>query len=525
MAREKFQAEIEELLDKLETVSARSDFVETYAHRLRINWDTIAIGMQNAVTARARKYDTEKLQGFRFFNNRGDWVDIAKKTYQNMQSAGTGIKRWSTLPKTVAGFNRATRSHVGVWEQEQDMNGVTLVVVRKSEAGMTQLSDGGFDSSYRRKVWANWIKLRKSEINKFLPVTNSAPGAQQYHGKKITDLGFDNNDFPVNQSPRAGSNLPTAHKMTLGKARLIELFEDIQNTSESNPGPLDEALGYIGKFATVESIDSVQRGILKGLKLDWKQERIPDQNGKVVETRVIDLSIDLLSVNNADTANDLKNLRKNAKELIDKQLGKLVKKSGISKADLQSSKTFRQAAGETAANEIMNGLVKGGKKSIKSIKRKKPSGIKLNQRGKAQPKKTSTATAVATGAALQVNKKPRVTGRGKSREKGKSKEINLGTLKAQINRRLPAEIRRNMGRPALINRTGRFSESAEVTAIRQSQKTLTADYTYQLRPYETFENTGNIEWPTGYNPKPLIAKSIRNLALSLTDQKFTLRRV
>ena len=82
-----------------------------------------------------------------------------------------------------------------------------------------------------------------------------------------------------------------------------------------------------------------------------------------------------------------------------------------------------------------------------------------------------------------------------------------------------------MGRPALINRTGRFSESAEVTAIRQSQKTLTADYTYQLRPYETFENTGNIEWPTGYNPKPLIAKSIRNLALSLTDQKFTLRRV
>ena len=40
----------------------------------------------------------------------------------------------------------------------------------------------------------------------------------------------------------------------------------------------------------------------------WKKKE--DQNGKVVETRVIDLSIDLLSVNNADNANDLKNLKK-----------------------------------------------------------------------------------------------------------------------------------------------------------------------------------------------------------------------
>ena len=141
MAKEKFQAEINTLLDKLETVSARSDFVETYAHRLRINWDTIAIGMQNAVTARARKYDTEKLQGFRFFNNRGDWVDIAKKTYENMREAGTGIKRWSTLPKTVAGFNRATRSHVGVWEQEQETQkaGVQKYAPKKGSTKLANL--------------------------------------------------------------------------------------------------------------------------------------------------------------------------------------------------------------------------------------------------------------------------------------------------------------------------------------------------------------------------------------------------
>jgi hypothetical protein len=94
----------------------------------------------------------------------------------------------------------------------------------------------------------------------------------------------------------------------------------------------------------------------------------------------------------------------------------------------------------------------------------------------------------------------------------------------QINRRLPAEVRRNMGRPALINQTGRFSNSVELSELRQGPKTLIGEYRYQFDPYETFENQGPKRWPTGYNPKPLITKSIRNLAAQYTEQKFTLRR-
>jgi hypothetical protein len=44
-------------------------------------------------------------------------------------------------------------------------------------------------------------------------------------------------------------------------------------------------------------------------------------------------------------------------------------------------------------------------------------------------------------------------------------------------------------------------------------------------PYKTFENQGQRKWPSGYNPKPLITKSIRNLALQHVEAKFTLRRV
>lgn len=94
----------------------------------------------------------------------------------------------------------------------------------------------------------------------------------------------------------------------------------------------------------------------------------------------------------------------------------------------------------------------------------------------------------------------------------------------KINQRLPAEVRRNMGRPALINQTGRFSNSVTLTELRQGPKTLVGKYTYMLSPYETFENEGPRQWPTGYNPKTLITKSIRNLAMQYTEQKFTLRK-
>ena len=92
-----------------------------------------------------------------------------------------------------------------------------------------------------------------------------------------------------------------------------------------------------------------------------------------------------------------------------------------------------------------------------------------------------------------------------------------------------------MGRPALINRTGIFSNSARLMSLRPAANTIVAKYTYMLTGggtsknrqgvYETFENTGSRSWPAGYNPKPLIAKSIRNLAKGRIEQKLTLRRV
>ena len=81
-----------------------------------------------------------------------------------------------------------------------------------------------------------------------------------------------------------------------------------------------------------------------------------------------------------------------------------------------------------------------------------------------------------------------------------------------------------MGRPALMIQTGRFSNSVELVSLTEAQQTIVEKYTYMLSPYQTFENTGRRRWPLAYNPKDLIAKSIRNLAIQYTQQKFSYLR-
>ena len=104
-------------------------------------------------------------------------------------------------------------------------------------------------------------------------------------------------------------------------------------------------------------------------------------------------------------------------------------------------------------------------------------------------------------------------------------QLFLNKLENQINKRLPAEVRRNMGRPALINQTGRFSSSVKLENLRYTAAGISGEYTYMLSPYETFENTGVKRWPLGYNPKPLISKSIRALAMQYTEERLvSLRR-
>ncbi len=213
---------------------------------------------------------------------------------------------------------------------------------------------------------------------------------------------------------------------------------------------------------------------------------------------------------------------------LDDEMKKLLEESfqALVKADLTNitgSKSISDTLGKQVADTFK------GKKA-KRVKSK--SKVNLSSTGNIRKPKGKNIAAKASLreiysisrlSAVRQSRENNAVGLQKTQGADLQKELNK--LRALINRRLPAAVRRNMGRPALINRTGRFSNSVELQSLRPAGKSIVGTYSYQLNPYETFENTGEKQWPLGYNPKPLITKSIRDLALEYTSQKFTLRRV
>ena len=81
-----------------------------------------------------------------------------------------------------------------------------------------------------------------------------------------------------------------------------------------------------------------------------------------------------------------------------------------------------------------------------------------------------------------------------------------------------------MGRPELINRTGRFANSTVVTQVSTRAGKINAFYTYMKYPYQTFE-PGFAQGAKGFDPRRVIEMSIREIATSITKARFTTTRI
>jgi len=106
---------------------------------------------------------------------------------------------------------------------------------------------------------------------------------------------------------------------------------------------------------------------------------------------------------------------------------------------------------------------------------------------------------------------------------GGTSAINLNALKAQINAKLPAIVRKNMLPPGLVNRTGRFAASARVDSIIATEKGFPSiGYTYMKFPYQTFE-PGFAKGDFDRDPRRVIDKSVREIANELLTGRFYTR--
>ena len=98
-------------------------------------------------------------------------------------------------------------------------------------------------------------------------------------------------------------------------------------------------------------------------------------------------------------------------------------------------------------------------------------------------------------------------------------ELSPLRLKYLLNIKLKPKLKENMKRPRLIYRTGRFATSVVVTQIATRAKSLEVFYTYMKYPYQVFEHD------KFYDPRSLIEKSIREIASTITKQRFSLERL
>ena len=266
----------------------------------------------------------------------------------------------------------------------------------------------------------------------------------------------------------------------------------------------------------------IAQGILEALTIEWKEEDLGLSQG-IGQKRIMKVS---LGPDNLNEILDAGGADRIIKAISSAQIGIITSlwyMNPIKAFKAVASKPYEQKALDIAKHKLIDEVIKKNRKRISSKKistkkpQRKPRGanLKTAKRIKGKKRKVNLAQKLNVTA-----KQEKGTGKGSETQTA----ADLARLRKYIQGRLPAEVRRNMGPPALTNRTGRFSNSVQLLSLQEAGNQIMAKYTYLLSPYETFENTGKRAWPLSYNPRPLIAKSIRNLAQGRIEQRLFSRR-
>ena len=155
-----------------------------------------------------------------------------------------------------------------------------------------------------------------------------------------------------------------------------------------------------------------------------------------------------------------------------------------------------------------------GKKNVKVSAK----SVKMSTKTKSKGKGSKTGGKVAISAmTLRTRKAKR-----RATDSAAARPLQMMVL---INKELPQTIKANMDLPALQNRTGRFAESVKVVdAVKTRQGFPSFGYTYQKNPYQTFE-PGFAQGSPERDPRALISRSIREIAVDLAIGRLYTRRL
>ena len=352
--------------------------------------------------------------------------------------------------------------------------------------------------TFTKDIWIQWVKDNKL-----------APGL----------YGLENPNTKMKRTSGTGKNKKEINTTVINTFRSSAKREHSPDTTTASQGIRDleatlnkNSPGVKHGNVSVNFFDIIQH-IKANTSIDWELKTTKAGVGKYKATNVVKVSLGK-NPNNLDS--DLIELMKKAEQAIRDDITETTK-GYLSNKDFEASTSIADQLMGDIQKDILAPLTKAGLRDMRFKVNKDFYKLGTRKEQLVKPRKYKPKVSGLSISSAAVLVKPK----GKKKQTEREDEtFTLLKLEKMINKRLPAEVRRNMGRPALRNQTGRFSNSVEVTDLRYTKAGVSGEYTYQLSPYETFENTGARRWPAGYNPKPLITKSIRNLAIQMTEQKL-----
>lgn len=275
---------------------------------------------------------------------------------------------------------------------------------------------------------------------------------------------------------------------------------------------LDNTRGFAG-FATSEEAKEI-RNIIREIRATFTTTGTKS-GSKVSEVKLnegLAVNISVLPQNKNKSGSEDYDFKK-LKPKLETAIRNYVAKAPL--GTMSASDSIEEDAYKRLEYALINELTSGKNAKLKGNKKKPKGRKKKNVKADKEyaPEKTKGST-----------KKAQIASRTARKPGLKRSNINLAQVMAIFNSRITGTVVKNMGEPALTNRTGRFASSVTVTdVVLTPQGFPSVGYTYQRNPYQTFEK-GFAQGTPELDPRDLIDRSIREIAVSMALGRLYTRR-
>lgn len=310
--------------------------------------------------------------------------------------------------------------------------------------------------------------------------------------KHFTDAGL----ITTEQKKELAKNIHKGHGAKGTAVSQVQIASSLASIPDEYKSNLGAAFQAYSKKATLPAFSKKEIE-----KLVTSHEQMVGKDGKLTERYFSVVSFQLGKENIGVDAAMEKAVKKDFENFVQQLVPKMFKMKGSSSME------------EKLTRAIVEPFDK--KKTIKVTSKSKRVSLKTKHKDESTPKNKKTkAGAIKSGGSTK-----------KARMRVRPSAFSNIKLIGLLNRDLSRVVAKNMERPGLEYRTGRFAASVRVTdVVTTPQGFPSIGYTYMKNPYQTFE-PGFAQGSSDRDPRRVIDQSIREIALQLAIGRFYTRRV